>query len=66
MGLLTAFGILFGERVFLFMLIFPMKAKHFVLILGLIELMTTVFSNNQGLPELRIWPEWLQDLGIYG
>jgi membrane associated rhomboid family serine protease len=48
-GLLTAFGILFGERVFLFMLIFPMKAKHFVMILGVIELMTTIYASQRGL-----------------
>jgi membrane associated rhomboid family serine protease len=43
-GLLTAYGILFGERVLLFMMLFPMKAKHFVLVLALIELMTTFYS----------------------
>lgn len=48
-GLLTAYGLLFGERVFLFMLVIPMKAKHFVLVLGLIELLTTVYSSGKGL-----------------
>lgn len=32
-GLLVAYGILFGERIVHFMMIFPMKAKHFVWIL---------------------------------
>ena len=45
-GLLMAFGLLFGERVMLFMLLFPIKAKHFVLILGLFELMTTFYSGR--------------------
>jgi membrane associated rhomboid family serine protease len=45
-GLLMAYGLIFGERVMLFMMLFPMKAKHFVLVLGLIELMTTVYSNG--------------------
>ncbi len=47
-GLLTAYGIIFGERVLLFMMLFPMKAKHFVWVLGLIELMTTLFSTGGG------------------
>lgn len=33
-GLLVAYGMLFGERVIYFMMLFPMKAKHFVMILG--------------------------------
>ena len=37
-GLMLAYGILFGERVILFMFLFPMKAKYFVMLLGLIEL----------------------------
>ena len=47
-GLLMAYGLIFGERVLLFMMLFPMKAKHFVWILAGIELMTTVFSGNSG------------------
>lgn len=39
-GLLLAFGILFGERVIYFMMLFPMKAKYFVMIIGLVELVT--------------------------
>lgn len=48
-GLLMAYGLIFGERVLLFMMLFPMKAKYFVWILAAIELMTTVFSGNGGL-----------------
>lgn len=36
-GLLLAYGILFSERQMLFMFVFPIKAKWFVLILGAIE-----------------------------
>ena len=36
-GLMVAYGILFGERVVLFMFLFQMKAKYFVLILAGIE-----------------------------
>jgi len=48
-GLLMAYGLLFGERVMLFMMLFPMKAKHFIWILALVEFMTTVFSGRSGL-----------------
>ncbi|MCM2277848.1 MAG: rhomboid family intramembrane serine protease [Oligoflexia bacterium] len=48
-GLLMAYGLLFGERVLLFMMLFPMKAKHFVWVLAAIEFMTTVYSGRGGL-----------------
>ena len=48
-GLLMAYGLLFGNRVLLFMMLFPMKAKHFVWILAAIEFMSTVFSSRAGI-----------------
>jgi membrane associated rhomboid family serine protease len=48
-GLLMAYGLIFGERTLLFMLLFPMKAKHFIWVLALIEFMTSVFSPHGGL-----------------
>jgi membrane associated rhomboid family serine protease len=45
-GLLMAYGIMFGERILLFMLIFPMKAKHFIWVLAGIEFMSTFFSGH--------------------
>jgi len=52
-GLLVAYGILFGDRVISFMMIFPMKAKHFVWILGFIELATLMDSGpNSGVANL--------------
>lgn len=48
-GLLVAYGLAFGERVLLFMMLFPMKAKHFVWILGGIEFMTSIYSGRAGL-----------------
>lgn len=48
-GLLLAYGILFGERILYFFMIFPMKAKHFVLILGAIALISTVFYSSEGI-----------------
>ncbi len=41
-GLLLAYGIIFGERVIHFMMLFPMKAKFFVMILAGIELVTVL------------------------
>lgn len=48
-GLLTAYGILFGERTVLFMMVMPMKAKHFVWLLAAMNFMTTVFSPGGAL-----------------
>ena len=45
-GLLAAFGLLFPDRPVAFMLIFPMKAKYFVMLLGLLQLL--LFSQDAG------------------
>lgn len=47
-GLLLAYGILFGERIIHVMMIFPMKAKYFVILLGAIEFVSMVTSNVTG------------------
>lgn len=47
-GMLMAYGILFGERTLLFMMLFPMKAKHFVWVLAGIEFMTSIYSGRSG------------------
>jgi len=43
-GLFTAYGLIFGERVILFMMMFPIKAKHSILILVGLQLMTTIYT----------------------
>jgi hypothetical protein len=48
-GLLMAYGLLFGERTMLFMMVFPMKAKHFVWVLAGIEFLSTLFSGHRSL-----------------
>ncbi|MDR3608114.1 MAG: rhomboid family intramembrane serine protease [Oligoflexia bacterium] len=48
-GLLMAYGLLFGERVLLFMMLFPMKARHFVWILAALEFTTSLFSGRAAL-----------------
>jgi membrane associated rhomboid family serine protease len=50
-GLLVAYGMMFGERVVLFMFFFPMKAKYFVMILGGIEV---VMVLNNGLVQGKV------------
>jgi membrane associated rhomboid family serine protease len=51
-GLLMAYGLIFGERVMLFMMLFPLKAKHFVWILAAIEFMTGIFAGRGGLASI--------------
>jgi membrane associated rhomboid family serine protease len=48
-GLLIAYGILYSERQMLFMMLFPMKAKHFIWILAAVEFFSAVFSPSGGL-----------------
>ncbi len=47
-GLLLAYGIIFGERIVHFMMIFPMKAKYFVMILGGIEVVNLLNTGVAG------------------
>jgi len=47
-GLMLAYGILFGERVIHFMMIFPMKAKYFVMILAGIEIVSMLSGGMGG------------------
>jgi membrane associated rhomboid family serine protease len=47
-GLLMAYGIIYSERVLLFMMLFPMKAKHFVWILMAVELLSGLSSGRSG------------------
>jgi membrane associated rhomboid family serine protease len=44
-GLLLAYGLIFGERDIFFMMLFPMKAKFFVMIIGAVELVTLLDSG---------------------
>ncbi len=47
-GLLVAYGVIFGERTIFFMMLFPMKAKYFILLLGAIEVFTLITSGFGG------------------
>lgn len=47
-GLLLAYGVLFGERFIYFFGAFPIKAKFFVLIIGVVELISLLGSGLNG------------------
>ncbi len=47
-GLLVAYGVIFGERIIFFMMLFPMKAKYFILLLGIVEVFTLITSGFGG------------------
>lgn len=47
-GLLLAFGVLFPEATILFMFLFPMKAKYFVMIMGAIAFLSSVGASGSG------------------
>ena len=47
-GVMLAYGILFGHRTVYFFMIFPMKARTFVALMGLIEFANMISSQNSG------------------
>ena len=51
-GLLMAYGILFGERVIYFMMVFPMKAKVFIWLIAGLELLFMLTGTQAGVANL--------------
>jgi membrane associated rhomboid family serine protease len=47
-GIMLAYGIVFGDRTIYFMMLFPMKARFFVLLMGLIEFANMITSQASG------------------
>lgn len=47
-GILMAYGMMFPNRIILAFFIFPMRAKHFVILFGVIELMATISYTPDG------------------
>jgi membrane associated rhomboid family serine protease len=47
-GLMLAQGILFGERIVLFFMLFPMKTKYFVAIMGVVQIASMMTSGVSG------------------
>ena len=78
-GLLAAFGVIFKDRIILFMLIFPMKARTFTYILAGVEILS-LLSEGFGSPVanlahlgglisgflfLIIWKNWINIKGVF-
>jgi membrane associated rhomboid family serine protease len=61
LALILAYGIIYSERVMLFMMIFPMKAKYFCMILGAIEVFMAMFSNHSN----AAWSHLIAMLAAY-
>jgi membrane associated rhomboid family serine protease len=51
-GLLLAYGMIFGERIVSFMMLFPMRAKYFVMILGAVEVATLLNNGHSNVANL--------------
>lgn len=77
-GLLTAYGMMFPERLILVFFIFPMKAKHFVLLFGAMELLAGLEYTPDGIGHfahvggmligfiyLKFWPRFTLKLGLF-
>jgi membrane associated rhomboid family serine protease len=47
-GVMLAYGVLFGERTVYFFMLFPMKARFFVILMGLIEFANMITSQVSG------------------
>lgn len=47
-GLMLAYGMVFGERMIYFFMLFPMKARYFVMLMGFIQLASLVSSSRRG------------------
>lgn len=47
LGLLVAYGVIFGEKELQFMFFFPLKAKYFCLLIAFIQLYGAFFSMNK-------------------
>jgi membrane associated rhomboid family serine protease len=71
-GLLVAYGMIYGDRQIHFMMLFPMKAKHFVMVIGFVEFFTLMDSGPAngvanlahlggivvGYLFLKFWTDW--------
>ena len=44
-GILFAYGLIFSERIIYFMMIFPIKARHFTVLIGIIEFVSLINSG---------------------
>ncbi len=47
-GIMLAYGVLFGDRTVYFFMLFPMKARYFVILMGIIEFANMITSQVSG------------------
>lgn len=47
-GVMLAYGWVFGERIMYFFMLFPMKARYFVMLMGFIQLSSLISSSRKG------------------
>jgi len=52
LGVLAAYGSLFPNRILRFLLVFPMKAKHFVLLIAALEMLAVFMGNQDGIASI--------------
>jgi membrane associated rhomboid family serine protease len=77
-GLLVAYGMMFPDRLILVSFIFPMKAKHFVLLFAAIEFMYCASGTQDGIGHfahlggmlvgfvyLKYWPRLSLKMGLF-
>lgn len=51
-GLLLAYGLLYPDRIIYFYFLFPLKMKHFVMIIGAISLYSSIAATRSGIAHL--------------
>jgi len=51
-GLLLAYGVLYPDRIIYFYFLFPIKMKHFVMIIGAISLYSSISATQSGIAHL--------------
>ena len=51
-GVLLAYGLIYPERIVYFYFLFPIKMKHFVLLMGAISLYSSIVASQSGIAHL--------------
>ena len=51
-GVLLAYGLIYPNRIVYFYFLFPIKMKHFVLIIGAIEFYSSIAASHSGIAHL--------------
>ena len=51
-GILLAYGLLFPDRTIYIYMLFPMKAKHFVILMGAVSFFSSISANQGGIAHI--------------